>query len=737
MTKKYKIQILITLTAILLSSCGLKELTDYDNIRIKASPEMVMPLAFGHVEMKNVLNLLQDGDSLFGENADNEIIVSYYQSDLFKYAVKDLIEFENNIAVGNFEVDLGTISLDYNFEYTISLGDLLGDLSGDIEELKDYDGQNKSFPAYEYDPTDPLKIDLDEVTDFETVTFSSGTLTVEMKNNLPVFGIYIKAELYDKVSNDVITSLDFGYQPSYPGYELYYTDDWFGGAFGLPGSICTAEQLPEYPAAPGAATESTSISLAGLTLSNQLGVRLAYFKTDGSGGQEPYIDFTQGLDFTMKLSNAAVSNGRFKVPQQSITGDEQKLENIKISDEIDLNKATLNSGSLNLTMTKSIPITGTIELLFPSIKKSDGSELKQTFSMTNASVENFSVNLANTVIDFTENSSNPFNTLYYSYNVEVYESADFVDFTGSTSFTFDIGISDLDIQSADGDFGQMEISLPEDEFALSLDILNSLNGLQFLSPELQLIVHNSLSVPVKLALDLTGYNDKGESAGLNPFPFIVPYPDYPAEIQITDTVVIDKDNSNIIEFLSLPPTEKVTYAGNIKMNPEGPPATNKLNHVDMSGEIGFDLKVEVPVHFSTPGGEGLSITDTLNFDGGLLDFINSGELIIKAENGLPVGVELELAFMDSITDQVQGEKVSTILLEAAQVDETGKVTINTTATHTIALTKENIPDYRLANSLIFVAKIKSPGDGEQPAKLSSTNEIYLNVGLKAAINLNQ
>ncbi|MGF7141265.1 translocation/assembly module TamB domain-containing protein [Roseimarinus sediminis] len=706
-------------------SCGLKELTDFDNVQVKGAPEMVLPLAYGNVEMQSVINLMGE-DSLIGKNTDNDLVVSYSENDIFKYAVKDLIEFESSLDLGSFDFDLEGVTLDFDFSHAITLGDLLEEMSGDIQELKDADGKEQSFPAYTYEPSTPTEFEVEASDEFESVTFSGGQLRIEFTNELPVFGVFMRAELYDIANNNVISALDFGFAERYPGYDIYYSEDYFDGEkFGLPGSIATAN------GSPGSATEIHTIDLAGLTMSNQLGVRLSYFYTDGSGGIQPVINFEDGLSFSMQLIDAEIESGRFKVPEQTIEGEQQKLDNIKISDDINLHKATLNSGTLNVSMNKTLPITGNIVLDFPSITR-NGNVLSASNNFSAADQSNFSIDLANTEIDFSENAGNIFNTLFYGYSVVVNPTDDYVDFGANESFNFSISISNLDIKSAEGDFGQMEVALDEDEFNLSLDFFDLLDGnLTLLNPTIKLIIENTLSVPVEASLDLTGYNGDA-SAALGAPAFIVPYPDYPAQTSITGEVVFDNSNSNIVDFFALPPTDKITYGGQILMNPDGPPSNDNLNYVDMNGEIGFSLEVEIPLQFTT---ESIAVTDTLSFDGGTLDMVKSGELLLHAENGLPFGVDLQLSFVDSLTYETKGAVVQTMLLEAAQVDAEGNVTAPSSSNSSINLSAANIPAYRDASAIIFTATIASPGDGSQPAKLNSTNEIYLNVGLKAGIDL--
>lgn len=722
--------IIVLLLSLCFGSCGLKDFTDYEDLVVKSSTEMILPLAYGGLSMQVIINMMSE-DSLFGKNDKNELVISFIQDDIFSFSVNELITFENSIdLISNEElIDLNTtisdIINDFEFMYGIELGELIEEMSGDIEELKGSDGQEKQFPKYTHEPEMPTEFSPDPIDDFELITFESGQMVISLTNNFPVYGIDVEAELWDQKLNRSIGTISYGFDKEYPGYEIYYTDDWFGGPIGLPGSICIDG------GAAGAATESDTILLNNTTMSNELLVRLKYFGTKyGSGNRTPLINFADALDFEIDFRGTIVSSGKFSIPEKTISAENEKLENVKISDDIDLHKAILKEGTLNIIMKKTLPITGNMNLTFPAIKR-NGTIISTQGAFSSEDENLFTVDLAGTEINFAENNTNIYNTLFYSYEVQINQTN--VDYIETDAIVFDIAISNLSIESAEGNFGQMEIVLDENDFNLSLDILDGLQGdFVFLNPSIQLVINNSaLKAPTKVALDLTGFNKNGSSAKLDPQPFEIPIPDLPVEKMITGKIEINKDNSNIVEFISLPPTQNISYSGNIQLNPEGDPVRDNLNYIFLDGEIGFDLVVDIPIQFQT---EGISFSDTLAFDGSALDLINSGELTLRAENGLPFGVELQLSFIDSINSQSFGEDVEVMLLEAASVDETGKAISPSTSESSIELKKTNIPHYRQANAIIFVATIVTPNQGDQPAKLSSTDEIYLNVGLKAGIN---
>lgn len=712
-----------------LNSCGIKDYLDTDEFKVKASPEMVVPLAYGNLNVDKLINSIQSTDSLFGKRPNGDVTMTYEKKNFFDYAVKDLIKFENNIDMGAFNFDFGSANIDFSLDYKITLGDLLKNLGGDIQELSAADGTKRSFPAYEFLGNPPTDFKVDQINDFEQVTFSSGKLVVELTNHLPVFGIFFDFELFDNLSGKTIGSFAFGNKDRYPGYDIYYSDDYFAGEkFGLPGSLCMAG------GSLGAATERIETDLTGVSFSNQLSIKLKRFYTDGSGGIKPLINYKDGLDFSLKFENTKVESGRFKVPSQTLAEKTDKIGNLELTDGVKVHKVKINSGSLEFVLSKTLPVTGIIHLTFPSITKANGSKLSVDMPFDLKNSYTYNVDLTNVTIDFTENAQNPFNTLYYSYSVDVNQSDFLISFKSTDNFNFVINLKDININSAEGDFGQKNIAIDPATLNVFPENLNKIDGnMYFLDPTIRLIVHNAVSAPVQVVMNMDGANRTGQTAKLNPKPFILPYPDYPLQTDITGTVEFNKSNSDIVKFLSLPPTKSISYNGNIQLNPNGAPAFNDLNYIRTNSKISFDLEVEIPVAFDSLD---VIMTDTIAFSGNNLKNIVSGELIVKADNGIPLGIDLELNFIDSLVGTIYGTPVKAMLLDAAKVDDTGTVTGHTVATHSVVLSEAQLPQYRKANAILVKATVYSPEKGSKPAKLNGSNDLVINVGLKAKIDLN-
>ena len=172
-----------------------------------------------------------------------------------------------------------------------------------------------------------------------------------------------------------------------------------------------------------------------------------------------------------------------------------------------------------------------------------------------------------------------------------------------------------------------------------IDFLDEIGGkFKFTKPELNIILRNKgIGVPMSVDATFYGQNAEGDTLTLkleegkelltlgNKSNIVLP-----------DTLGLNKDNSNIVDFLSLPPTGDISYQGTVTVNPQG----DEDNVIYSDGEIDLDAYVRIPFALSA---EGLNYKDTLNdidIDPKYADKIKEGVITITAVNGLPLNLQI-------------------------------------------------------------------------------------------------
>ena len=274
------------------------------------------------------------------------------------------------------------------------------------------------------------------------------------------------------------------------------------------------------------------------------------------------------------------------------------------------------------------------------------------------------------------------------------------------------------------------------------DVLRHITGdFQFLNPTIKFNYTNSFQDSVKINLNASGQN-KDKSIPLNLLPFFLVKPNIPVQQEITTIYLIDKNNSNLKNLVSLPP-ETINFSGNailttsVKSNSGG---DNLLSPNHLLGS----LEVEVPLDMTI---NNLQFTDTV--DNFMKDKGNGNDnpaspedfqflrIKISAKNGFPLGVSVKMSLYDSGTNSYKSTVEATGILDPAPVDSNGKASGVTESSSTIEFTRDFFSVVNKADKIIFQFTLNTTGNGSQEIKIYSDYRINFNAALvvKPDINL--
>ena len=201
------------------------------------------------------------------------------------------------------------------------------------------------------------------------------------------------------------------------------------------------------------------------------------------------------------------------------------------------------------------------------------------------------------------------------------------------------GLNNLNFKKAEGKITVDPIAIDPDKFNMDIDFLDEIGGkFKFTKPELNIILRNKgIGVPMSVDATFYGQNAEGDTLTLKleEGKELLTLGNK-SNIVLSDTLGLNKDNSNIVDFLSLPPTGDISYQGTVTVNPQG----DEDNVIYSDGEIDLDAYVRIPFALSA---EGLNYKDTLNdidIDPKYADKIKEGVITITAVNGLPLNLRI-------------------------------------------------------------------------------------------------
>lgn len=181
------------------------------------------------------------------------------------------------------------------------------------------------------------------------------------------------------------------------------------------------------------------------------------------------------------------------------------------------------------------------------------------------------------------------------------------------------------------------IEIEEDSFDMDIDFLNDIGGnFKFADPKLELVIRNKgIGLPVSVDMIFEGQDKDGNKGTLDlnePLKF-----EGNASIDRVESISeeINKDNSTIVDFLSLPPQGNIYYSGKVNLNPGGDD-----NVIYKDGSMDMDVNISIPLSLT----DSLSYRETLediDIDQKYADKIKEGTISIKVlENGLPMDLSV-------------------------------------------------------------------------------------------------
>ncbi len=299
-------------------------------------------------------------------------------------------------------------------------------------------------------------------------------------------------------------------------------------------------------------------------------------------------------------------------------------------------------------------------------------------------------------------------------------------------FSFNIQFSGIQIEQANGFFGQRNINIPSGQFDFNIAGLeNFTDGFFLANPTINLIAASSIGAGLQLDLDLDGVNADGDISSLNADPIVI---NRATTINQFDTsiIAINNTNSQIVDFLASLP-QQILYSGEALLNPS---TTTPTNFITKDSKVVMGVELDLPLEISASD---MKIEETIDdfrlAQDDNADFVESLTLFFKTFSTFPFDVDVNVAFLDSLSgDSIEGVNIP--LLTPAPVDGNGRVTQRVTSDFNIAFEQSQIDGLMRANKLRISARVNTANNGQQVVKLYTDYELELRLAAKTKINYN-
>lgn len=393
--------------------------------------------------------------------------------------------------------------------------------------------------------------------------------------------------------------------------------------------------------------------------------------------------------------------------------------------------------------TLSNPLNTNVDLTvtFPSITEG-GSIVTTTISIpAGATNHSANIHLTNAIVGFN-NPYTPSNEFDINFSVFINDNASSI-INGSGDIGIDLTVQNIDFDYAMGDFGQQTIDIGTGDFDMDVDFWDDVDGeYRFTNPKIHIHLRNSVGVPFEINANITGYSSAGASQDLNPLPLQpANYPKTLADVQDTpneETITYDKDNSEIVDLMALPPSDRLDYFGNVSLNPNTVDIASEPNIISSSSRIDADIEIEIPLEFTATN---LTLKDTIDdIDIDDADKIMNAAIVITAENGYPLDVTIQSIQLTDASYDIIDEILDNEIIDAALVYTSGPMTGEVDpdsikeVSHEIKLTQTQIENLNQTENIIINALV-STENGGIPVKLKGDYELKFTISVQAQLDL--
>lgn len=690
-----KLAIILFAIIAIVSSC-MKEDYNWENINLENyNPAVAAPIVNTRLTLHDLMkDVLDDDSSIISMDEDSLLWISY-SSNLFKMTLSDMFSIEDQNISQSFTMEPFEIT-DINQNTSITLGDVVSNFSDpEKTQIQAADGNTGPFPAIPSQSGGEHPAGT--FSEFSSVDFSSGSLTLSITNNWPIDLTNLTIEIRNTGDNSLI-----------------------GSVF--------------YAVIAAGNTASDAIDLAGKTMSNSIKTNITNIESPGSGGPFNFvpIDLTDDIDINIASSNLAVSGGSAIFPSTEVLDDTITVD-MSLGNGESLKTLRLKSGSIDYSINYGIREDANLTIELPYATK-DNVVFSEVIAINSDNINTTTVSgsfdLTGYEFDLTANNT-AVNTVKARIIADIVSSNIPVPFTSSDGVSADLTLSNLEIEFLDGDLGSQVFSLDQDTVDFSFDELDIDAEITLSDPRINMTITNAFGM--ELGADMSNIiakNDEQSLALSGLGNVTIGAPTYGNFDDSVKTIIkINSTTTNIDDILSINPSALI-FGMSGTTNPGAGPFNNFITD---KSYFSVAMDVQIPMH---GGVSGFQLIDTLDFPTEAFKNVVIGAIKTDITNEFPVDVDVQAYFVDDDFNILDSLKETTIqVLKSSSVDGDGEITSATNFQEEIELTEEKVENIKNATKIILVSNLSTASNGNG-AKFYTKYGMDIRLGVYAKVKIN-
>jgi len=550
-------------------------------------------------------------------------------------------------------------------------------------------------------PPFPFEItrDLPDADNFRRMTLTSGTIRIELRNDL------------------VIPLVDPGREPN--ALSAILRDDQSGEPVV---EVRFSEQID-----PGQSAERT-VDLSGRTFYGDLSIEIQG-NSPGSGDRSVGAEALESsFAVTVSFTDIKVSDAEALIPSQQFEDE----DTVVFPDSLRVREASIESGEIVLRVVNDMPIGADLAIQLDEYRDAQGQPLRAEIFIPLKAEESLDIPLDNTTLQV-----GTLGELRVSWDVTTHDTGDeFVHVRDSDFVRVEIDQSRTVLSRVVGVLDALNVSL--EQSMTDVDLPESSINIELAAASMALDVFSGVDVPMGLELLVTGVNQDGEEVEL---PISVSIPPGDPSTPVKSTIHLDQNNSNILEFLNTMPTE-ISVSGDAWVGDgvhESVVTKSDFLYAHVTFQAPLTMEIEettIETEILETGFEDEEVREEIQGN------FTSGGISATVRNHLPIGTELRIHIgTDSTAVRTDPDlklpKDAPLQIRSAAVDpETGLVQNAVTSDQTFSVSEEDIK--LLAEYPLYAfASIRIPGTEGRVVKIVATDFIQIIAAVEIGVRVDE
>ena len=667
------LNIIYPLSFFLLISCFDDDFDFSDIDTSQIQPEYKLPFASGEIKLIEIINNIEP---TVGEDDSTKILKVLFedQNSFFLKSEKiislDKLEYSGSKKILTKKIKINSLD---KLDRKITLSDLSDNMSSLNFVKLIPDNSSLIFPSIQ-STQNGGEYSFSSFDNFKSVLVDSGFVNLKIKNNLP-FPIDIGLIISDE-NKDILNIEAKGIIPN----QVYNINE----------------------------------DIKDKEIYNELKVEITSFNTVGSQGVP--IDLSPSKDnfeISFEIDELIITEGEINISEVDDFFDGIYDIDLNFYDSVELKNIIFNQGRLNFGISSFLGYDVEIDYLIPAIRNDDS--ISDIIELKSNGSYNIDYDITNYDFDLYNEIKEKYNNLRVSSKFKIKSETGYILYKSNEEIDVTFTFSNLIFDEINGYFGNNKYLIEKEEIELEKELLDFYDKIEgeflFTNPRLGLNVNNSFGIPLFINLDIkASNNNKSENIIIN---------DRVVEAKSKDgsfeetKIFIDKENSNILNFINLPPKDNLLIEGDIILNPD---EKTYDNFILKNSEIEANIFLELPFQISASN---LMISDTFQIEGINFDTdLSDARLLFNYESDIPLTFDIELIYLDKALFEID-RNVGEINIKGSDTDANGYSTGSISNTFEVNLSENLLKRIKELENIIMNIELNT----EKNRSVNITSEI--------------